>query len=63
MAKNDIGRGKGQKKGVYGRNRMCAGMPVGGQYQLVEEKERSQKKENSVDVIMSGIQRIIFKIL
>lgn len=51
MAKNNIGRGKEQKKGVYGRNRMFAGMIVGGQFQLVEEKERSQKKENSVDVI------------
>lgn len=51
MAKNNIGRGKGQKKRVYGKNRMFAGILVGGQFQLVEEKERSQKKENSVDVI------------
>lgn len=51
MAKNDIGSGKGQKKEIYRRNRMFAGTLVGWQYQLVEDKERNQKKENSVDVI------------
>lgn len=51
MAKKNIGRGKGQKKRIYGKHRMFAGMLVGGQFQLVEEKERNLKKENSVNVI------------